>query len=200
MKKFREFTDDLQRFKFYLDLLPAGIGLLNLEIDFLGHFPSYVCISISIVLLGWRLLKWIKGKRKPKQSQINIEEATPVYISFKDAIKVIGACDFYDFNGHDKMSESMGVTRESYYRELLKDRVKRKEISLYGRKIYSSSADLQKIAVDEFKELYFEDDCNFLSETLRDWSRQNKYTDLSFNKNELNLLVEKLKHEINVSD
>lgn len=202
MKKFREITDDLQRFKFYLDLLPAGMGLLNLKIDFLGQVPSYICILISILLLSWHfskfVWKWNLDNKKSTQSQSKIEETKPVYISFQDAIKLIGDCGYYDVNGHTVMHQKMGVTRDSYYKGLLQENIKRKDISLYGRKIHSSITELQKIEANEFKELYLENDCNFLSSPYWSQNRENVYTDLNFEKNELNSLVEKLKQELYV--
>ena len=187
MKKFREITDDLQRFDWWIGklifcLIEIGSGV-GLWMEWISKTIATIAIISGIAVLIWPFISKYFNR-------------TPKYIPFKDAIKAIGDCGYYDVNGHAIMHQNMVITRDSYYKGLLQESVNNKDIGLYGRKIHSSNSEPQKIEVDEFKELYLEEDCNSLSETLRDWSRQNKYTDLSFEKKELDLLLDKLKNEI----
>lgn len=187
MKNFRDFTDDLQRFDWWIGklifcLIEIGSGT-GLWMEWVSKTIGITAIISGIAVLIWPFISK-HFKRAPK------------YISFKEATKIIADCSYYDFNGQDKINESEGVTRESYYKQLLSIRIRRKEISLYGRKIYSSNPKVQKIDNNEFKKLYLEMDCNFLSTPAYSQIRENVYTDLRFKKNELNLLAGKLKREI----
>lgn len=148
-------------------------------------------IIVSAALILWilfllsKLIAWIKGKKKSRPD-----------VSFEEAIYIISDCGYYEANRHKMMWENMGVTRTSFYRELLIENIKKKEISLYGRKIYSSNEKLQKIESNEFKELHLEEDGNFVSSILSDWSGQALYTSVRFYKSELLLLSKKLKQKL----
>jgi hypothetical protein len=117
--------------------------------------------------------------------------------SFTEAIHIIADCGYYEANGNKMMWENIGVNRTSFYKNLLIENIKKKEISLYGRKIYSSKQKLQKIDSHEFRQLHFVEDGNFVSSVLSDdWSGHAVYIDVIFNKSELLDLVKKLKKKL----
>ena len=124
MHYFNNFTDFMQRIWFWGIIISSSFTGIDWYTELSNSYLAFLSFSIAVILLVSRFFIWIKDKvkdrRKPTQSETNIEEIKPVYIPFKEAIKIIADCGYYDFNGHDKMNEAMGVTRQSYYRELKK--------------------------------------------------------------------------------
>ena len=187
MDYFNKITDFIQRIWFWGSVIASLFAGVNWYMEW-HKYVGLLSFLIAIILITSHFFVWIRSWVKNKKK--------PIFVSFNDAIKIVGDCVFYDINEHRIIFENMRFTRHSYSKGLLVKRIKDKEISLHGRKIYSSKSELQKIDVKEFKRLYLEKDCNFLSSPKYCDKRENIYTDLSFNKKELELLVEKLKQEL----
>lgn len=150
--------------------------------DWVSKTIGIIGIILGVIILFYPFVfKWIKS---------------PKYISFKEAIKIVGDCGHYDVNNHDQMWQSMNISREQFYKGQIDIFINKKEVTLYGRKIYSSNKELQKIEITKFKKLCLEDDYKSLSSKLSDGTCQNVYTDLSFEKKELYSAIEKFKKQL----
>lgn len=132
-----------------------------------------VCLNIFIFLfcLSIIIYRWIESKKK--NTSVSLDD-TVHFVSLKDAVKIISACDYYHANIDCIMWERCGITPNNYYLDLLEFEIVKEEITLYGKRF--SSETLQKISHE------------ILCKDL--------YRDLSFKKFELLLLVEKLKAKL----
>lgn len=162
-------------------------------------FPLCVFISVWAMVGLVQILIWIKNKKTQKSIETYIESIKSIYIPFKGAVKFMFNSGYYEYNEQDLMNQLERITPEAYYRQLLIIKIKKKEICLYARKINGPNSEMQKIDVNQFKKLYLETDCNFLSTPIYSQDRENVYTDLSFEENELNLLLENLKKTNNTN-
>jgi arsenate reductase-like glutaredoxin family protein len=128
----------------------------------------------KVVLLIWNpLLKLIQS-----------------HILFNEAVEMLRESSYYEFNGNRKMWEELGTTQESFCREQLIQAIKDKKLSLYGRKVFGTNKNLQKIDIEEYNQLGKENNLvSNLNEII--------YRDLKIDKKALLSFIKTLKDLLN---
>lgn len=184
MDIFNKITDFLQRVNFWMGITPLLIGVcITLTFsDLLGIF----LIFSGIVLFIWRFLIWVKGRKKSP------------YISFADTINEMASTGYYDVNGHAEMWENpaLGITKESYYKNLLIQNIEEKTIVLYGINQWPKTCTMEVIDPADLSppnELVMESDGTY---SIYSRLKEIKYANLSCKRDEVKTQIEMLKSSL----